>query len=493
MHELNLQEVEKISMDIEQQGLTYTPLQNELLDHVCCQIELLMDKGLTFNEAYKKVKADMGKNRIRQIQHETLSLISKKYRIMKRTMNVFGVAAPLLLLAGLTFKVFHWPGAGLLITLGLFFTGAVFLPLFAMVRIRDTRQQDETVPMGLYLTGMFAGMFAIIGSLFKVQHWPGASVLLTLGLATLAFAFLPIYASVKKKEAAAKNEPFNSKLIIAGVIAGALLIIGALFKIMHWPGAGIVILVSWSLLGVILLPYLVLNQLKQKENKINNFIITILVAVTVSILLLAKARSEPWPLLQGYHLPGQNFISNAALLEVQSDLILANTKAVESTQMLEDMRIVAAEADALCAYIQDIKTSMVTAMTGEDDKAIDENGNIDLGSIYYQASSRIAYDIIVERDDYKLYNMLRDYSKHAQKLTRNKALSAYIKTATQNPTPFKQDDKLSPGEQWADYCIRVPFPQALNTLSMYQSTVRIIENQLLTEFQSGAAAYKAKF
>jgi hypothetical protein len=161
--------------------------------------------------------------------------------------------------------------------------------------------------------------------------------------------------------------------------------------------------------------------------------------------------------------------------------------------MLEDMRIVAAEADALCAYIQDIKTSMVTAMTGEDDKAIDENGNIDLGSIYYQASSRIAYDIIVERDDYKLYNMLRDYSKHAQKLTRNKALSAYIKTATQNPTPFKQDDKLSPGEQWADYCIRVPFPQALNTLSMYQSTVRIIENQLLTEFQSGAAAYKAKF
>ena len=402
-------------------------------------------------------------------------------------MNAFGVAAPLLLLAGLTFKVFHWPGAGILITLGLLIAGAVFLPLFAMVRIRDTRQQDETVPMGLYLTGMIAGMFAIIGSLFKVQHWPGANVMITLGLATLAFAFLPIYASVKKKEAAAKNETFNSKLIIGGVIAGALVIIGALFKIMHWPGAGIVILVSWSLVGVILLPYLVLNQLKQKENKINNFIIIILVAVTVSILILAKTRSEPWLLLQGYHLPGQNLISNAALLEVQTDLILANTEAVETTQVIEDMRIVAAEADELCAYIHDIKTYMVTEMTDEDDEAIDENGNIDLGSIYYQTSTWIAYEIIVERDDYKLYNMLHDYSKHTQKLTNNKALSTYIKTATQFPAPYKPDDKLSPEEQWANYCIRVPFPRALNTLSMYQSTVRMIENHLLTELQSSAA------
>ena len=192
-------------------------------------------------------------------------------------------------------------------------------------------------------------------------------------------------------------------------------------------------------------------------------------------------------MLQGYYFPGQNFISNAALLEVQSDLILANTEAVRATQVIEDMRIVATEADELCAYIQDIKTYMVTEMTDEDDEAIDENGNIDLGSIYYQTSTWIAYEIIVERDDYKLYNMLRDYSKHAQELTNNKALSTYINTATQNPTPYKPDDKLSPEEQWVDYCIRVPFPRALNTLSMYQSTVRMIENHLLTELQSSAA------
>ena len=120
MHELNAQEIDQISLDIEKQGLTYTPLQNELLDHVCCQIEILMETGMTFNEAYRKVRTEMGKKRVRQIQHETLSLISKKYRRMKRTMNVLGVIAPLLLFIGLTFKLFHWPGAGILITLVLF-------------------------------------------------------------------------------------------------------------------------------------------------------------------------------------------------------------------------------------------------------------------------------------------------------------------------------------------------------------------------------------
>jgi hypothetical protein len=484
MHELNTKEIEQISLDIEQQGLTYTPLQNELLDHICCQVERLMEKGLTFNVAYRKVKSDMGKRRIRQIQHETLILISKKYRRMKRTMYAFGVAAPIFLMAGIAFKIFNWPGAGIIISLALLITSLVFLPLFAMVRIRDTRQQDEPVPMGLYITGMIAGMLSVLGALLKIQHMAGSGVMLILGLSTLALVFLPIYASVRKKEAESKNETFNSRLIIGGVIAGSLVILGAMFKVMHWPGAGIVLLVSWSLTAVILLPILVMNQLKQKENKINNFIIIVLVAVSVSILIMARLRSEPWPLLQGYHIPGQNLISNSVLLEAQSDRILNNDLSTASEQVAEQMKLVAVEADKLCTYIQEVKIEMVRDNTNTDDEAIDENGNIDLESIYYQSGSFAARKIIVERDEYKLYYMLEKFNKLAMDLSNDEALVAYIKTATKNHSPDKKYEKLSPEEIWADYCIVVDFPRTLNTLSMYQSTVRMIEYQLLTELQS---------
>ena len=154
MLELTEKEIDKISSDIEQQGLTYTQLKNEILDHICCNIEAEMEQGMTFNEAYRKVKGEMGKKRIRQIQDETLFLISKKYRRMKRLMYVLGVAVPIMIIIASIFKVMHWPGAGLLISLGLFVTGAVFLPVFVMVRIRDTRKQDEPVPMGLYISGI---------------------------------------------------------------------------------------------------------------------------------------------------------------------------------------------------------------------------------------------------------------------------------------------------------------------------------------------------
>ena len=44
-----------------------------------------------------------------------------------------------------------------------------------------------------YLTGTLAGMLTITGILFKIMHWEGASVMLTLGLG-IGLIFLPLYA-----------------------------------------------------------------------------------------------------------------------------------------------------------------------------------------------------------------------------------------------------------------------------------------------------------
>jgi|GEM_PF-1173350 len=293
MTELQEKQIETISMDIDQQGLTFTPLKNELLDHICCQIEIEMEQGMTFNEAYRKVRTAMGRKRIRQIQDETLTLISKKYRRMKRMMYGLGVAAPVLVIIAALFKAYHWPGGGVMITLALFITGMVFLPLFVMVRIRDTRRMDEPVPLGLYLTGTITGMITILGTLFKVQHWPGASIMLTLGLVGLALVFLPLFARYRIREAKKKNEPINKGLWIGGIAAGMLVILGTMFKIMHWPGAGIALIVSWSLLAVVILPMLVLNQLKQSEHRINSFFGILLVTVSTAVFIMALMRSTP--------------------------------------------------------------------------------------------------------------------------------------------------------------------------------------------------------
>jgi hypothetical protein len=245
---------------------------------------------MLFNEAYQKVKQQIGSKRIRKIQDETLYLVNKKYRRMKKTMYGLGIIIPIFIGLGVLFKVQHWPGATVLFSLGLLAMSVVFMPVFAMVRIRDTRQQNEQVPLGFYITGMIAGILTILGTLLKIQHMPGASIALTLGLGTLALVVLPLYASIKVKTARSQNKPANLTTYVLGILAGVLFIAGALFKTMHWPGAGIIISASWIAVAVFLLPLLVLRVLKQEENRLNNYLLIVLAFSIISILLLLQFR-----------------------------------------------------------------------------------------------------------------------------------------------------------------------------------------------------------
>jgi len=47
-------------------------LTDDLIDHVCCDVEYEMQQGLTFPEAYRRVKQKMGFRRLKEIQEETL-------------------------------------------------------------------------------------------------------------------------------------------------------------------------------------------------------------------------------------------------------------------------------------------------------------------------------------------------------------------------------------------------------------------------------------
>ncbi|MBL7110791.1 MAG: hypothetical protein ISS19_02475 [Bacteroidales bacterium] len=481
MLELTEQEIDRISSEIDQQGLTYTQLKNEILDHICCNIEAEMEQGLTFNEAYRKVKSEMGKKRIRQIQDETLYLISKKYRRMKRLMFVLGVAVPIIIIIASIFKVMHWPGASILITLSLFVTGAVFLPVFVMVRIRDTRKQDEPVPMGLYLTGMIAGILTVIGALMKIQHLPGAGIFLTLGLVGLAFVFLPIFAVVRMREARKKNEPLNTGMYISGVVAGILFILGALFKVQHWPGAGAVILVSWFSVAVLLLPFFVLNQLKQKENRINNFFGIIVVVSMVAILIMALTRptSTSKDVLDTFIQMENNLLNQAGQLNTLSDNLLESSKQSVSEDVLSNMNAISSESDKICEFIQSVKKEMVIGANEENAAVVNSNDLIDFNKAYGKDNLYIVDKVMYgeEFEDGKCFaieEMLKGYKSNVLALTKDEDLKTFIEEQL-------MVDQPGPEYGWGPHLTNGSMVRTAAALSMAQSTVRLIEYKLLQE------------
>lgn len=49
----------------------------------------------------------------------------------------------------------------------------------------------------VYISGALTAMLALLGILFKIQHWPGAGPMLVLGIAGFALIFIPSFAKYK--------------------------------------------------------------------------------------------------------------------------------------------------------------------------------------------------------------------------------------------------------------------------------------------------------
>jgi predicted RND superfamily exporter protein len=45
----------------------------------------------------------------------------------------------------------------------------------------------------MYLLGYLAVFLMTTGLLFKLQHWPGAAIMLTIAIALFNFGFLPLF------------------------------------------------------------------------------------------------------------------------------------------------------------------------------------------------------------------------------------------------------------------------------------------------------------
>ena len=181
---------ERIKADLVRRGLTYERLMDDLLDHICCMVEENMEEGEDFESSYNHVLDYIGENRIPEIQHQTLLNLDKKFQLMKKFTYIFGLSAAILTIIGSLFKRMHWPGAGVMITAGMVLIVLVFLPLYFITSYREQPERKNPVyPIVGYLT--LALLLA--GASFKVMHWPGAGYLINTSIGFLLIAFVPLY------------------------------------------------------------------------------------------------------------------------------------------------------------------------------------------------------------------------------------------------------------------------------------------------------------
>ncbi len=165
MPELSIQNIERVTHDVKKQEIVFSHLFDELIDHICCDIENEMQDGLTFYEAYNKVKQKMGSRRLKEIQEETLYAVDTKYRNMKNIMKISGIAGTVLFGLAALFKIQHWPLAGAMMTLGALILAFAFMPSALGVLWKETHSKNKLVTF--HLSIFLQWMFFILGSPFQ--------------------------------------------------------------------------------------------------------------------------------------------------------------------------------------------------------------------------------------------------------------------------------------------------------------------------------------
>jgi len=135
-----------------------------------------------------------------------------------------------------------------------------------------------------YLFGLSAALIAILGALFKRMHWPGAGILITAGIVLVIFVFLPLYFVINYREQAKTKNPLYA---IVGYLTLASVLAGAIFKIQHWPGAGHIIEASLVILIIGFIPLYVVNVFQRagKRKLSLPYIVMLLIGIAIVSLL----------------------------------------------------------------------------------------------------------------------------------------------------------------------------------------------------------------
>jgi len=131
----------------------------------------------------------------------------------------------------------------------------------------------------IYILGEITAIVTLMGTIFKVNHWPAAGIMLTAGMVTFVLAFLPLALIDSYR---GDENKLNKPLYIVTGVTGFVIFTGMLFKIRHWPYAGPLLSIALIFPYVVFLPVFFIVTLRNKNFNIYN---------TVFILLLLAVNS----------------------------------------------------------------------------------------------------------------------------------------------------------------------------------------------------------
>ena len=196
---------------------------------------------------------------------------------MKRTTYIVGYFAALAVVTATIFKINHLAYAGTIVAIA-WTLMSIYFYFYILDKMGDS-SGGKLLPVNIIAA--FCSAFISIGILFKLEHWPLATILVALGLAGFSLVLLPLLYFQKSKEAGAQNL-MNG----AGAIGFALFALGIITKIEHWPGQTFLFVPGAALVFLIYFPIYMMNKTIPDEKKSNHLRDTFFAIILGCLILM---------------------------------------------------------------------------------------------------------------------------------------------------------------------------------------------------------------
>lgn len=357
---------------------------------------------------------------------------------LKNAIYFLGV---IVLLLGIVFKIQHYPGAGIMITITLTIFAIAFLKFAYDIR------KSLFVPLPILFS------ISLISALFKIQHWPFPNYISD--ISGLLFIVITPIVFIKRGISIKKDFPkISPHLVTLGTLFALItieyiiiLIIPDIFQKSTFIKVAINIIIVLTIL-IVTIKTLRLKNLKEQlndERKILIFFLTIMTitafAIPVSLLFNSKSEiSDSFQLInKGLEKTSENYKSKNDLLF--ENLLMDTLNSSLNKEQMNNVLNIKHQITSLEIFIEKLKIDIINESGGKNNDGNFRNPENINPSNKIMLIEKNAYEL--QRRIIEIKNeMLNIIEENDRKEFENKIIQI-----TNNPTLNANQDTIS----WAEY------------------------------------------
>ena len=322
----------------------------------------------------------------------------------------------------------------------------------------------------------FTGLILFVLSvLFKLLHWPGAGVGILIAVFILSLAYLPLNLILERR---LSSSTLHSIYLVVRFITLFLMLFAFLFKVQHWAGAGLLLTFSTYLLPAFILFYLYVAYKGQSGGPLG-LTSTLMIVIGYCIYVFVNLSTTSTSVVNGYLVLEQQFRKNNAGLRSANSIIYESLETLQDTseaELIASIRELEQTSKAAVSQNLAIRREFRSLFTSDTDRDDFRRYNFRL-----LATNELSREFFMEEGKaLELKTMLEAYEEDLQRIQ-----GRYGLPPTMIGIGFDLEDHMTPwGDtlSWEDRMFgHRPVANCFTNLRWIEQVTLLQENALLNE------------